>query len=94
MQILKVSNPVQACYNSRYAPHNFRKHHHHRHATRVSICEGDLAALLQAYKPQIEPLYDELADHLTDTDMAEVKSIVDEIQQPIKRFERRFRDVE
>ena len=46
------------------------------------------------YKPQIEPLYDELANHLTDTDMAEVKSIVDEIQQRIERFERRFRDVE
>jgi hypothetical protein len=62
--------------------------------TRVSIYEGDVAALLQAYKPEIEPFYAELANHLSDTDMAGVKSVVDEIQQRIERFERRFRNVE
>ena len=62
--------------------------------TRVSIYEGDVAALLQAYRPDIEPLYTELSEHLSETDMLEVKTIVGEIQQRIDRFGQRFQDPE
>lgn len=61
---------------------------------RVSIYEGDVAALLQAYSPDIEPLYTELSKHLSETDMLEVKTIVGEIQQRIERFGQRFQDPE
>ncbi len=60
----------------------------------VNIYEGDVAALLQAYRPEVEPLLEELSQHLDATDMAELKSIVSEIQQRIDRFEARFRDAE
>ena len=61
---------------------------------RVSIYEGDVAALLQAYSPDIEPLYTELSEHLSKTDILEVKTIVGEIQQRIERFGQRFQDPE
>jgi hypothetical protein len=62
--------------------------------TRVSIYEGDVAALLQVYRPDIEPLYTELSEHVSETDMLEVKTIVGEIQQRIDRFGQRFQDLE
>lgn len=55
--------------------------------TRVAIYEADVASLLQAYRPAIEPIVGELAPHLSETDLAAVRGILVDIQQRIDRFE-------
>ncbi|MDX6530641.1 MAG: hypothetical protein QOH41_2931 [Blastocatellia bacterium] len=57
--------------------------------TRVGLYENDVATLLHAYNPPIERLLEELALHLSGSDIAQVKQIVGEIQQRISRFEER-----
>lgn len=57
--------------------------------TRVGLYENDVATLLQAHNPPIEPLPDELSRYLNESDIAAVKQIVKEIQQRISRFEER-----
>ena len=57
--------------------------------TRVGLYENDVATLLHAYKPPIEPLLDELSLHLTENDLIQVRQIVNEIQQRISRFKDR-----
>jgi len=57
--------------------------------TRVGLYENDVATLLHAYNPPIEPLLDELARYLSESDATQVKQIVNEIQQRISRFEER-----
>jgi hypothetical protein len=57
--------------------------------TRVGLYENDVATLLQAHNPQIEPLLDELSRYLSESDISQVKQIVNEIQQRISRFEER-----
>jgi hypothetical protein len=54
---------------------------------RVAIYEGDIAALLQAYRPPVEPLLAELNRHLSETNLAAVREILADIQQRIDRFE-------
>ncbi|HEX6289344.1 MAG TPA: hypothetical protein VFZ66_09150 [Herpetosiphonaceae bacterium] len=54
---------------------------------RVGLYENDIATLMYSYKPQVEPLFAELAAHLSPTDLDEVRNIVAEIQQRIARFE-------
>jgi len=54
---------------------------------RVSIYENDIATLMHDYRPKIEPLYAELAPHLSQTDLVAVRQIIDEIQQRIERFQ-------
>lgn len=56
---------------------------------RVALYEGDIATLLHDYRPAMEPLLAELADHLGATDLAAVRKIVDEIEERIERFDRR-----
>jgi len=56
---------------------------------RVGIYENDVATLMQLYRPDIDPLLDELKKHLNETDFAAVNEITDEIQQRITRFQRR-----
>jgi hypothetical protein len=56
--------------------------------TRVAIYEADIATLLQAYRPPVEPLITELARHVSETDLAAVRGILADIQQRIDRFER------
>ena len=53
---------------------------------RVGIYENDVATLIHDYQPKLEPLFDELAHHLSDADLAAVREIVTEIQQRIARF--------
>ena len=53
---------------------------------RVGIHETDIATLLHDYPSPLEPLFDELALHLNETDLAAVKEVVADIQQRIKRF--------
>jgi hypothetical protein len=57
--------------------------------TRVGLYENDVATLLHTHHPPIEPLLSELTRYLDDTDMTQVKQIVNEIQQRISRFEER-----
>lgn len=54
---------------------------------RVGLYENDVATLLHAHHPPIEPLLAELALYLNDSDMTQVKQIVNEILQRISRFE-------
>lgn len=53
---------------------------------RVGIYENDIATLLHAYHPALEPLLKELAHYLNETDVAAVREVVAEIQQRLDRF--------
>ena len=57
--------------------------------TRVGLYENDIATLMYAHKPSLTPLLDELTHFLDNTDLTQVRQIVDEIQQRISRFEER-----
>jgi hypothetical protein len=57
--------------------------------TRVGLYENDVATLMQIHNPPLEPLLNELATYLNSSDLTQVKEIVDEIQQRIRRFEER-----
>ncbi|MEW5985802.1 MAG: hypothetical protein AB1791_04130, partial [Chloroflexota bacterium] len=48
--------------------------------------EFDIATLLHAYRPPVEPLFAELAKYLSDTDLAAVREITAEIEGRIARF--------
>jgi len=54
---------------------------------RIGLFENDAASLLHAYRPQIEPLLAELGEHLSESDLAAVRTLVAELQ---RRFQRRF----
>lgn len=54
---------------------------------RVGLYENDIATLLHDCKPNLEPLLEELALHLSATDLAEVHRIITEIHERIERFE-------
>lgn len=56
---------------------------------RVGLYENDVATLLNAYHPPIEPLLEELSRYLSERDTTQVKGIVNEIRQRISRFEER-----
>ncbi|MCS6846604.1 MAG: hypothetical protein RMN52_02680 [Anaerolineae bacterium] len=56
--------------------------------TRVNLYEADIAALMQAYRPEMPPLFSALSKHLSESDLREVRSIVSDIQARIARFER------
>lgn len=55
---------------------------------RVALYEGDISTLMHDYRPPAEPLFEELKDHLSATDLAAVRKIVQEIQERIDRFDR------
>ncbi len=57
--------------------------------TRVGLYENDVATLMQIHNPPVEPLLNELATYLNNSDLTQVKEIVDEIQQRIRRFQAR-----
>jgi hypothetical protein len=56
--------------------------------SRVGLYENDIATLIQGYRPDLEPLFEELSRHLSETDLASVREIVAEIGQRIERFEK------
>lgn len=58
--------------------------------TRVGLYENDIATLMHDYHPDLGPLFDELARHLSDSDVASLRDIVTEIQQRIDRFHQGF----
>jgi hypothetical protein len=53
---------------------------------RVGIYENDVATLLHYYQPNVSTLLKELSKHVNETDLAEIKSIVADIQNRINRF--------
>ena len=58
--------------------------------TRVGLYENDIATLLQAHNPALEPLLDKLASYLGASDFAQVKQIAREIEQRISRFNKQL----
>lgn len=57
---------------------------------RVALYEGDIVTLMHAYAPNMALLLAELRGHLSASDLAEVRSIVAELQGRIDRFGRAF----
>ena len=53
---------------------------------RVGIYENDIATLLNAFNPKMEPLLRELNEHLNQTDMTEAHSILADIETRIQKF--------
>lgn len=53
---------------------------------RVGIYENDIATLLHDYQPDVSSLLSELSQHVNESDLAEIKGVVSDIQNRIKRF--------
>ncbi|MBI5351223.1 MAG: hypothetical protein HZB50_01150 [Chloroflexi bacterium] len=53
---------------------------------RVGIYENDIATLLHYYKPDMPSLLRELSGYVNENDLSEIKSVVSDIQNRIKRF--------
>jgi hypothetical protein len=53
---------------------------------RVGIYENDIATLLHDYQPDMSSLLRELSKYVNESDLAEIKGVVAEIQNRIKRF--------
>lgn len=57
---------------------------------RVGICETDIATLIHDHRPALEPLFGELAHHLSEPDVVAVRDVVADIQRRIDRFGKGF----
>jgi len=55
---------------------------------RVGIYENDIATLLHYYQPDIPTLLSVLSKYVDENDFAEIKSVVSDIQNRIKRFKK------
>ncbi len=53
---------------------------------RVGIYENDIATLLHYYQPNMASILNELSKYVNDNDFAEIKGVVTDIQNRIKRF--------
>lgn len=53
---------------------------------RVGIYENDIATLLHDYQPDVSSLLRELSQYLNESDMVEIRGVVSDIQNRIKRF--------
>jgi hypothetical protein len=53
---------------------------------RVGIYENDVATLLHYYQPNVPMLLAELSKYVNETDLAEIRSIITDIQNRINRF--------
>jgi predicted nucleotidyltransferase len=53
---------------------------------RVGIYENDIATLLHDYQTDTKPLLNEISKHVNEADFEEIKSVVSDIQNRIKRF--------
>lgn len=58
---------------------------------RVGVFENDLAMLLHYYQPDTASLLNELSKHVNETDLEEIKGILSDIQNRIKRFKKESR---
>ena len=57
--------------------------------TRVGLFENDIATLMHNHYPRLDYLLAELSTHLNHGDLIQIKEILREIQERIKRFEER-----
>jgi len=57
---------------------------------RVGLYENDIATLMHDYQPELDALFDALAQHLSASDLSTLRDIVAEIQQRIGRFQHGF----
>lgn len=57
---------------------------------RAALYETDLLTLIHRYQPALEPLFAELAPHVSATDVAALRRVVGEIQERISRFGQGF----
>jgi len=57
---------------------------------RVELYEHDVAMLLRAYQAAISGIFEQLARHLSESDLREVRDIVHEIEQRLARAPQRF----
>ena len=64
------------------------------HFDRVRTYEKDVADLIERFKPTTAPLFDELAKHMLESDMTEVRKIVADIEERIAWQSHRFGDGE
>ncbi|MBL8089212.1 MAG: hypothetical protein KF758_12010 [Anaerolineales bacterium] len=55
---------------------------------RVGIYENDIATLLHYYQVNVETLVNELSKYVNESDLSEIKSVLTEIQNRIKRFKK------
>ena len=53
---------------------------------RVGIYENDIATLLHDYEPDVNTLLSELSNYVNESDFAEIRNILADIQKRIKRF--------
>ena len=53
---------------------------------RVGIYENDIATLINAFNPKMEPLFTELQKHVNKTDLDETHRIITDIETRIQRF--------
>ena len=53
---------------------------------RVGIYENDIATLLHDYRPDVSALLTELSQYVNESDLAEIKGVVSDIQKRIQRF--------
>src|SRR5690242_20120786 len=53
---------------------------------RVGIYENDIATLLHDYQPDMPSLLNELSKYVNENDFAEIKGVLSDIQNRIKRF--------
>ena len=58
---------------------------------RVGIYENDVATLLHYYQPDVSLLLVELSKYVNESDLAEIKSVVTDIQNRINRFKNESR---
>ena len=58
---------------------------------RVGIYENDIATLLHDYEPDVNTLLSELSNFVSESDLAEIKNILADIQKRIKRFKNESR---
>ena len=59
--------------------------------SRVGIYENDIASLLHYYQPDVPSLLVELSKYLDENDFLEIKSVISDIQNRIKRFKNESR---
>jgi len=52
----------------------------------VAIYENDLSVLIYSFRPNVEPLLQELSGYLNDSDMAEARQIITDIEARIRKF--------
>jgi predicted nucleotidyltransferase len=57
---------------------------------RVGLYENDIATLMHDYRPDLDPLFEELEPHLRASDIATLRDIVGDIRQRIARFGQGF----